>query len=107
MYHLLEGSVEASPRCKGGEGPAGVSWKSKRDIKHRGQGRMKLSKYKAPRTKTVADAAASDPQGGLRSIFPYINWRPNDRQVTLDARFTAIELREIADFMDAHQQETT
>ena len=44
--------------------------------------------------------------GSLHSyVGRYLHWTPGNEDATLDGRFTAQELREIADYMEAHREE--
>lgn len=40
------------------------------------------------------------PDGGLYDLGWYLGWTPHERAATLDGRFTAAELRAIADHME-------
>lgn len=45
-------------------------------------------------------AEAIQPDGGLFNLGWYLGWTPGDSEAVLDGRFTADELRAIADHMD-------
>ena len=42
------------------------------------------------------------PDGSLKSLGWYLNWNVGDLEACLDGRYTAKQLREIANWMDAH-----
>lgn len=50
--------------------------------------------------------AAIKKDGGLDNIGWYLNWHPRDNYATLDGRFTAAQLRDIANHMDAVRART-
>lgn len=39
---------------------------------------------------------------GLYSLGCYISWERGDTEATLDGRYTAEELRQVADYMEKH-----
>lgn len=45
--------------------------------------------------------AAIQPDGSLYDVLWYLEWRVGNDEATLDGGFTAQQLREIADHMDA------
>jgi len=47
------------------------------------------------------------PDGGLYCLGWYVGWSVGDKEVTLDAEFTADQLRWIADYMDRLNQQTS
>jgi hypothetical protein len=58
------------------------------------------------KTKTLDEEMGEliQPDGGLYCLGWYVAWTPGRDEVTLDAEFTADELRWIADYMDRHKR---
>lgn len=50
---------------------------------------------------------AIEPDGGLFCLGWYLSWTPGEPTACLDDRFTAKQLRDIANWMDAHQPATS
>lgn len=46
-------------------------------------------------------------EGGLSNIEWYLNWHPTDSYATLDGRFTAAQLRDIANHMEVNEARDT
>ena len=67
----------------------------------------RLKHYRQFDTETRAEliANAVQPNGNLYDLGWYLAYEVGDRDATLDGRFTAEEMRAIADYMDRFQKE--